>query len=40
MSAKAEGAILDRFGFFPSGGGGLVQVYFDDLKYTAARPKR
>ena len=37
-NAKAEGAKFDRFGFFPSGGGGLVQIYFDDLHYTARRP--
>jgi hypothetical protein len=35
--AKAEGARFDRFGFFPSGGGGMVRIYFDDLRYTAAR---
>jgi hypothetical protein len=28
---------FDRFGFFPSGGAGMVQIYFDDLKYTAGR---
>jgi hypothetical protein len=37
-NAKAEGARFDRFGFFPSGGGGLVQIYFDNLHYTARRP--
>jgi hypothetical protein len=34
---RAEGATFDRFGFFPSGGGGMVQISFDDLKYTASR---
>jgi hypothetical protein len=34
---RAEGATFDRFGFFPSGGGGMVHIYFDDLKYTAHR---
>jgi hypothetical protein len=34
---RREGAIFDRFGFFPSGGGGMVHIYFDDLKYTARR---
>jgi hypothetical protein len=34
---KKEGATFDRFGFFPSGGGGMVQIYFDDLKYTVGR---
>jgi hypothetical protein len=37
---KAEAAIFDRFGFFPSGGGGMVQIFFDDLKYTASRSGR
>ncbi len=34
---KEEGARFDRFGFFPSGGGGMVRIYFDDLRYTAGR---
>ena len=34
---REEGATFDRFGFFPSGGGGMVHIYFDDLKYTANR---
>jgi hypothetical protein len=35
---KAQGAGFDRFGLFTSDiGGQLVRVYFDDLKYTAAR---
>ena len=34
---KKESATFDRFGFFPSGGGGMVQIYFDDLKYTVGR---
>jgi hypothetical protein len=34
---REEGATFDRFGFFPSGGGGMVQIYFDDLQYTARR---
>jgi hypothetical protein len=34
---RQEGATFDRFGFFPSGGGGMVHIYFDDLKYTAGR---
>jgi hypothetical protein len=37
---KAEGAVLDRFGFFPCGGGGMVQIYFDDLRYTSTRSGR
>jgi hypothetical protein len=37
---KQEGAAFDRFGFFTSGGGGKVEIYFDDLQYTAARPNR
>lgn len=32
---RQEGATFDRFGFFASGGGGMVHIYFDDLKYTA-----
>jgi hypothetical protein len=35
---RSEGAVFDRFGFFPCGGGGMVQVYFDNLTYTARRP--
>jgi hypothetical protein len=34
---RAEGATFDRFGFFPSGGGGMVNIYFDDLTYTSRR---
>jgi hypothetical protein len=34
---RAEGATFDRFGFFPTGGGGMVQIYFDDLTYTSGR---
>lgn len=34
---RAEGTAFDRFGFFPSGGAGLVQIYFDDLSYTSRR---
>jgi hypothetical protein len=35
---KAQGATFDRFGLFTSNiGGQIVRVYFDDLKYTAAR---
>jgi len=38
---KKEGARLDRFGFFSSyPGGGIVKIFFDDLKYSAARPKQ
>ena len=37
---KSEGAIFDRFGFFPCGGGGMVQIYFDDLRYTSASSGR
>jgi hypothetical protein len=33
---KEEGATFDRFGVFTSNiGGQMVQIYFDDLKYTA-----
>jgi hypothetical protein len=33
---KAEGATLDRFGFYSETiGGQMVKVYFDDLEYTA-----
>jgi hypothetical protein len=36
---QAKGASFDRFGLFTSHlGGSFVRVYFDDLKYTAARP--
>jgi hypothetical protein len=36
---KAQGARFDRFGLFTSNiGGQLVRIFFDDLKYTAARP--
>ncbi|HLW67741.1 MAG TPA: hypothetical protein VKS79_20660 [Gemmataceae bacterium] len=36
---KAQGASFDRFGVFTSNiGGQIVRIYFDDLKYTAARP--
>ena len=35
--SRAEGAIFDRFGFFASGGGGMTNIYFDDLKYSAGR---
>jgi hypothetical protein len=35
---RKEGARFDRFGVFTSNvGGQLVRIYFDDLKYTAAR---
>jgi hypothetical protein len=35
---KAKGAVLDRFGLFTGHrGGSFVRIYFDDLKYTAAR---
>jgi hypothetical protein len=35
---KAKGAALDRFGLFTGHrGGSYVRIYFDDLKYTAAR---
>ena len=34
---KAEGATLDRFGFFTTTvGGQMVKIYFDDLEYTAS----
>ena len=36
---KAEGGRFDRFGLFSinnDGGHGQVNIYFDDLKYTAA----
>jgi hypothetical protein len=36
---KAGGARFDRFGLFTAAAGGqLVRIYFDDLRYTAARP--
>jgi hypothetical protein len=36
---KAEGADFDRFGVFTSASGGsLMKIYFDDLRYTVARP--
>ena len=36
---KAQGASFDRFGLFTSDvGGGLVRIFLDDLKYTAACP--
>jgi hypothetical protein len=35
---KKEGARFDRFGMFSSyPGGGMVKIYFDDLKYTVNR---
>lgn len=34
---KAEGAVFDLFGFFPCGGGGMVHIFFDDLRYTVGR---
>jgi hypothetical protein len=34
---RREGATFDRFGFFASGGAGMVKIYFDDLKYTSGR---
>jgi hypothetical protein len=38
---KAKGARFDRFGLFTGHrGGSFVRIYFDDLKYTAARPTR
>jgi hypothetical protein len=38
---KAEGASLDRFGFFTTAiGGQMVKIYFDDLEYTAAGSDR
>jgi hypothetical protein len=38
---KAEGANLDRFGFFTTTiGGQMVKIYFDDLEYTAVGPVR
>jgi hypothetical protein len=38
---KAEGASLDRFGFFTTTiGGQMVKIYFDDLEYTAGGPGR
>jgi hypothetical protein len=38
---RAEGARLDRFGFFTTTiGGQMVKSYFDDLEYTAARSAR
>jgi hypothetical protein len=37
---RAEGALLDRFGVANlRAGGKFVTVYFDDLTYTARRPK-
>ena len=37
---KAQGARLDRFGLLVNPiGGQVVRIYFDDLKYTAARAK-
>jgi hypothetical protein len=37
---KAEGAQLDRFGFFTTTiGGQMVKIYFDDLDYTVAGNK-
>ena len=37
---KAKGAALDRFGLFTGHrGGSFVRIYFDDLKYTATRPR-
>jgi hypothetical protein len=38
---QAKGASFDRFGLFTSHiGGSFVRIYFDDLKYTVARPAR
>jgi hypothetical protein len=38
---KEKGASFDRFGLFTGNrGGSFVRIYFDDLKYTAARPGR
>ncbi len=38
---KAEGASLDRFGFFTTTiGGQMVKIYVDDLEYTAAESGR
>jgi hypothetical protein len=38
---RAQGATFDRFGVFTSDAGGqMVKIFFDDLKYTAARPAR
>jgi hypothetical protein len=38
---KAKGASFDRFGLFTAHrGGSFVRIYFDDLKYTAARSGR
>jgi RNA polymerase sigma factor (sigma-70 family) len=38
---RVKEACFDRFGLFTSAAGGsLMKVYFDDLKYTAARPTR
>ncbi len=34
---REQGANFDRFGFFASGGGGMVHIFFDDLEYTAQR---
>jgi len=35
---KAEGASFDRFGLFTKGPGGqMVEIYFDDVSYTAGR---
>ncbi len=36
---KTQGACFDRFGLFTSTiGGQVVQIFVDDLKYTAAQP--
>jgi hypothetical protein len=36
---KAQGASLDRFGFFTfADGGQMVKIYVDDLEYTVRRP--
>jgi hypothetical protein len=41
LKDRVKGARLDRFGLFSiSQGGNLVKIWFDDLKYTAARPVR
>ena len=36
---KPDDPVFDRFGLFTVGtGGGQVKIFFDDLKYTAAKP--
>jgi hypothetical protein len=41
LGQKAEGANLDRFGFFTTTiGGQMVKIYVDDLEYTAGQSRR